>query len=119
MAAMNRLPVPLVRLAIVACVPLGFLFAISFARIAVADYAIHQQKAKLERDVAALKQENATLKHRIEYLKTDPVVELLAREELGWTRPDDTSIVILTDNSGSVGAATGGSASLVTPAPRR
>jgi cell division protein FtsB len=109
----NGLPLPIVRLAVVACVPLALLFALSFARIVVADYAIHQQKAALESRISALKQENLRLKRRIGYLNTDAGVELLAREELGWVRPGETAVVILPPPPELT------TRSSVTPTPRR
>jgi cell division protein FtsB len=110
---MSGLPRPLVRLAIVACVPLGLLFALSFARIVVADYAIHQQKAMLETEISTLKQENARLNQRIAVLSTDAGVELLAREELGWVRPGDTAVVVMPGTSDLT------TPSAATPTPRR
>jgi cell division protein FtsB len=96
----RSLPLPLIRLALVACVPLAVLFVVSFARIAIADYQLHQQKRALEQQVDQLKQENSRLKDRIVYLNTDTGLELLAREDLGWVKPGDTAVVIVQDGVG-------------------
>ena len=117
-AEQTGLPLPLIRLAIVACIPLVILFAVSFARIVVADYAIHQQKLELESEISQLKKVNTQLKQRIDYLNTETGIELLAREELGWVRPDDTSVVVLDETASAIGVSVGVTPTL-TPSPRR
>jgi cell division protein FtsB len=102
-------------IAIAACLPLGILLAIAFARVALADYEIHQQKQGLERRIAQLKDENARLGERASYLKTDTGIELLAREQLGWVRPGDTAIVIVRDQAQDVRVATAGAPTLSPP----
>jgi cell division protein FtsB len=111
-------PLTVIRLAIVACVPLVILFAVSFARIVVADYSIHQQKLELESEISQLKKVNTQLNQRIDYLNTDTGVELLAREELGWVRPDDTLVVVLDESASAMGGSVGVTPTL-TPSPRR
>jgi cell division protein FtsB len=115
----RSLPLPLIRLTIVACVPLAALFVVSFARIAIADYQLHQRKWALERRIEGLKQENIRLKQRIDYLSSDAGLELLAREELGWVKSGDTAVVVIQDASANGNATTGRSVSLTSaPASR-
>ena len=99
---------------IAACLPLGILLAFAFARVALADYEIHQQKQGLERRISSLKADNARLVERASYLNTDTGIELLAREQLGWVRPGDTAIVVMHNEAKDVGAASAGAP---TPAP--
>ncbi len=89
----------LARIAIAACLPLAILLAISFARVAIADYGIHRQKQVLESDIAQLKEDNTRLGARLVYLNSDTGIELLAREELGWVRPGDTAVVLVRDQA--------------------
>jgi cell division protein FtsB len=118
-STLRSLPLPLVRLTIVACVPLAALFVVSFARIAIDDYQLHQQKWALERRVEGLKQENSRLKQRIDYLSSDAGLELLAREELGWVKSGDTAVVVIQDASANGNATTGRSVSLTIAPPSR
>src|SRR5712692_4993835 len=89
---------PLRHLVIVVTITAVVLVGLSFARIAAADYQIHLEKSNLERQVGALAQENHRLQTQIEYLKTDAAVETLPRDELSWTRPGDTAIVVVRDS---------------------
>ena len=83
------------RLAFVALVGVLALVGISFARVALASYQLAVQKTQLQDQVAALKAENAELQTQLTSLQTDAEVERLARQELGWTRPGDTEVVVL------------------------
>jgi cell division protein FtsB len=96
---------------LIVAVPICVLVALSFARILVADYQLHLQKQQLVRDVRSLQQENQKLQERVDYLQTDSAIEGLAREELGWTKPGDTSVVIVRAQ------ATASLAIPVTPSP--
>jgi cell division protein FtsL len=78
----------------IAVAALALLTAVSFARVAVAEYQLNQQKAELQRQVAALQAENQQLQQQYAALQTDAAVEKLAREQLGWTAPDDTAVII-------------------------
>jgi cell division protein FtsB len=70
---------------------------LAFARVTIADVAIHEQKHALEKVVDERKAENARLRARIDYLKSDAAIQLLARQELGWVGPQDTLVVIVPD----------------------
>lgn len=74
------------------------LVGISFARVMVREYQLGQQKQALEANVAQLKQQNKQLEDQFSYLQSDAAIEKLAREELGWTKPGDTAVVILRAN---------------------
>jgi cell division protein FtsL len=71
------------------------LAALSFVRVTVADLELRAQKQSLENDIAGLKLENARLQSKVTYLQTDSAVEKLAREQLGWTKPGDTAVVVI------------------------
>jgi len=88
---------PLRQLVIVGMITALVLVGLSFARIAVANYQIHQEKSNLQRQVADLVEQNHRLKSQVEYLQTDAAVEALALDELGWTRAGDTVVVVLRD----------------------
>ena len=86
--------VPLRHLIPIAVAGLALLTAVSFARIAFAEYQLNQQKADLQRQVAALQTENQRLQQEYAQLQTDAAVEKLAREQLGWTGPNDTAVIV-------------------------
>jgi len=71
------------------------LAVLSFVRVTVADLELRAQQQSLERDIASLKVENARLRGQLTYLQTDAAVEKLAREQLGWTKPGDTAVVVI------------------------
>lgn len=82
------------RLAVVALAAVVVLVAISFARVVLASYQLESQKADLERQITGLKTENARLQGQVTALQTDAEIERLARQELGWTKPGDTEVIV-------------------------
>lgn len=86
---------PVRQVAIAASLAVFALVALSFGRVVIAEYRLQSQKQALESDVSQLKQQNQQLRSEIDYLNTDPAIEQLAREELGWTKPGDTAVIVL------------------------
>lgn len=70
------------------------LVALSFGRVLIVEYRLSLQKEALEAQVLRLAAENRRLEARARYLQTDAGIEELAREELGWTKPGDTAVVV-------------------------
>jgi len=89
------LALPVREIFVVAAVPICILVGLSFARVLVAEYRLHLQKQQLVQDVRSLQEQNRQLQDRVDYLQTDAAIEELAREELGWTKPGDTSVVVV------------------------
>jgi cell division protein FtsL len=100
---------PLRYLVALAIAVLVGLIALSFVRVTVAELELREQKQGLEREIESLRADNAALHAQVEYLQTDNAIEQLAREELGWTKPGDTSVVVIrplpTDPSGPSSSA--------------
>jgi cell division protein FtsL len=67
----------------------------SFVRLAVAEYQLHAQERQLQGEIAQLAKENSALETQVAYLRSDAAIEKLAREELGWTRPGETAVVVI------------------------
>ena len=91
---MKRLPLAL--LALGAVLALGFLSSVvtqGFRSMAEAEHErslLVEEKARLEHEISRLE---ATL----EGMRTDPeAVESMARDELGWIRPDEVVLVLAT-----------------------
>src|SRR5579885_3324209 len=96
---LRRSPIafPLRHVVIVTLLTMCVLVVVSFARLAITEYQLNLQKQALEQKISELKQENQRLRANIDYLQTDAAIEKLAREELGWTKPGDTAVIVLTD----------------------
>ncbi len=86
---------PLRHLAAIVAITLIVLVGISFGRLAVATYQLHQQRDQLQARVEGLKAENSSLQRQVAFLQTDAAVEALAREELGWTKPGDVAVILV------------------------
>jgi len=89
---------PIRQLVIVTSLAVCGLVAMSFARLAISEYQLNLQKQVLVESVNRLKVENQSLQAKIDYLQTDAAIEKLAREELGWTKPGDTAVIVLTSH---------------------
>lgn len=91
---MQAIGFPARQILIAALLAVLALVAFSFARVVVVEYQLRSQEQALRQNVAELKAENQRLKAQIAYLQTDRAIEQLAREELGWTMPGDTAVVV-------------------------
>ncbi len=86
------------RLVIFAVAPILVLVGLSFARLAAEQYQLNAQKSQLQRQIQQLQEENQRLQAEASYLETDAAVEQLAREELGWTKPGETAVIVVWDD---------------------
>ena len=93
------LPLPVRQVAIAISLAVIAIVVASFARLAIQEYQLNVQKQALEKSVTSLKAENQSLQHQIAYLHTDAAIEHLAREELGWVKPGDTAVIIITSKT--------------------
>jgi Tfp pilus assembly protein PilN len=89
---MGRLPQR--RLAIIIGVAALLLLALSFGQLLVARYEVGQRADSLRAEIAALREENADLQKELQYRQSDQGVEQSAREQLGWTKAEDTLVVV-------------------------
>ena len=67
---------------------------VDFGRKAAANYRIQRERERLEREIAAAREEYQRLLERRDYVRTDEYVEKVAREELKWVRPGEKVAVI-------------------------
>lgn len=93
------LSLPVRQLAIAVVVVVLGLVTVSFARILIVEYQLNLQKQVLESEVAELQQQNERLRSQIDYLQSDAAIEKLAREELGWTKPGESAVIVIERNS--------------------
>lgn len=85
---------PIRQIALIVTLAVLGLITVSFGRVALEAYQLDLQKQQVQREITALQTENRLLKGRVEELQTDNAIERLARQELGWTRPGDTLVVV-------------------------
>ncbi len=109
---MGRLPQR--RLAIIIGVAALLLLALSFGQLLVARYEVGQRADALRAEIAALREENADLQKELQYRQSDQGVERSAREQLGWTKAEDTLVVV----PGTPSAGAADSAARTTPRSR-
>jgi cell division protein FtsB len=77
---------------IVAIVALSLV--IDFGRKAAINYRIQREVDRLEQEVAAARQEQQRLLALKAYVQTDEYVEKVAREELRWSQPGETVVIV-------------------------
>jgi cell division protein FtsB len=82
------------RLAIIIGVAACLLLALSFGQLLVARYEVGQRADALRAEIAALREENAALQRDLQYAQSDQGIEQRAREQLGWTKAEDTLVVV-------------------------
>jgi cell division protein FtsB len=69
---------------------------IDFGRRAATGYRVYREEKRLEAQLEAAKQTREILLARKEYVKTDTYIEEVARNELKWSKPGETVIVVMT-----------------------
>jgi cell division protein FtsB len=68
--------------------------ALSFGQLLLTQYEVGQRAEALKEDIAVLREQNAELERELKYRRSDEGIERLAREQLGWTKPGDTLVVV-------------------------
>ena len=88
--------VPYILLALVALIVLGLLSSIvthGFEELA----RVEEERQRLEEHKIELQENIDKLSETLEAIRTDPAaVESIARRELGWVRPGETVILLIT-----------------------
>ncbi len=91
-APRHRFPrwvVPLLALAV------GALLLHAYGASTLTAYRMRREAARLERQVQALRRENAQLREEIRRLHTPAYIERLAREQLGLVRPGEIPVILV------------------------
>lgn len=91
--------------AIVVAVVLVVLFAFALGNLVVTGYQLNAQAAQVRAEIETLKTENGRLNQRVRELQSEEAIEALAREQLGWVRPGDRSIVVVPTGNAPVAPA--------------
>lgn len=77
------------------CAALVVFAAWSFYPVARVQYGEQRQKARLEAELASLRERNSNLRQEVDHLKTPEGVEQVARESLGLVKEGENVYVVL------------------------
>ena len=84
------------RIAIVLVAGGALYFAVAFADMALAAHRLGLKAQGVQTEISRLELENKRLRNEASFLQTDEAIERLAREQLGWARPGETSVLVIT-----------------------
>lgn len=59
-------------------------------------YQLERQQESLEQEIASLQETSRQLEALRDYLTSDEYIELAARQQLGWVRPGEVAVVVVT-----------------------
>ena len=65
------------------------------AKNAIEMHSLRARATGLQVEIEALQARNGELKRTMEYLKTDTYIEQAARQELGYIKPTETAIIVV------------------------
>ena len=82
---------------IIAIVGLGIVLflVVNFGRRAAISYRVHREEVRLEAQLEVARQTQKQLLDQQAYVQSDAYVEEVARNELKWSKPGETVIIIL------------------------
>lgn len=91
----KQIELPVAQFVAIIVLTLSVFLIVDFGRRAATGYRFTQEKSRLEMQVSRAKLVQAQLLAQRDYIQTDAYVEKIARNELKWSRPDETVVVIL------------------------
>ena len=83
------------RLALVVGLAALGLLTLSFGRMLLARYELSQRAEAIRQEIVSLQAEHARLQQELAYWRSDEGLEHLAREQLGWTRPGESGVLVV------------------------
>lgn len=89
------LDLPIAQFVAIIVLTISVFLIIDFGRRAAASYRIHQEKERLLAQLAEAEKHRAELEARLAFVATDEYVAQVARQQLKWSLPDETVIVIM------------------------
>lgn len=85
---------PVLQFAAVVAITIGVSSLLDAARKASATFQLHAKVSALQEQKVRLENEKGVLTEQIEEVSGPQWPELAAREQLGWTRPDEVLVVL-------------------------
>jgi hypothetical protein len=89
----RRLPLPPMDIITVLICTAAIFFALAFGGKALEGYRLRRHNAILSVQVAELKEEQAGLEARLEYVQSPGHAEQIAREEYKWAKPGEKLVI--------------------------
>jgi cell division protein FtsB len=96
-AVKKRKPIelPIAQFVAIIVLTLSVFLIIDFGRRAATGYRYNREKVRLQAQLNRAQQTQLQLLAQLDYIKTDAYVEQVARNELKWSRPGETVVVVL------------------------
>nr|MBC7243904.1 septum formation initiator family protein [Chloroflexota bacterium] len=87
------MPIPQTDIITVLAAIAAVFFVLAFGGKAVEGYRVQRYNAVLRAEVAALREEQESLKKRLEHVQTPEYIEEVAREQYKWVKPGENPII--------------------------
>lgn len=81
-------------LAVAGLVVLGY-FLFSLSDLVMSKHRLDERLTSLQSEVSSLEARSKDLEREVAWLQTDEALEALAREQLGWVKPGETGVVVM------------------------
>ena len=91
----KKVNLPLAQFTAIVVLSISLFLIVDFGRRAATGYRIHREEKRLAAELEQLKQEHAALEERRAYVQSDAYIKEVTRNELKWSRPGETIIVVL------------------------
>lgn len=82
-------------------IPILAYLALAVGSKALELYRLQERSAEIRQEIRQLQDKNEGLQRQIAYLRSDPSVEGIARQQLGLVRPGDTAVTLVSPSQGS------------------
>ena len=94
----KAISLPITQFVAVIVLSISVFLIIDFGQRAATGYRVNQEEQELEAELLALQQTHQGLLNHQQYVQTDAYVEEIARNELKWSKPGETVVVIMPDS---------------------
>jgi cell division protein FtsB len=91
----RRLPLTTTQLILVLTLPLVIYFGYGASRKAMEIHELRGRAERLRVEIDQLQAKNGELERQKQYLHSDQFIEKVAREQLGYIKPTESSIVVV------------------------
>jgi cell division protein FtsB len=111
----KQIDLPIAQFIAIIVLSISIFLIIDFGRRAATGYRVRREEEKLYAQLEAARQTQQDLLAKRDYVETDIYIEEVARNELKWSRADETIVVIMATPQ----ASTSSSAPIKTPLPNQ
>lgn len=91
----KSIKLPVVKMIVIFTVSIVILLTVDFGQRAARGYQVRREEEKLTMQVNALTKAHDALLSRLDYVQSDAYIEEVARDELKWSKPGETVVIIL------------------------